>query len=639
MPYAAASSPGAGSAARRRRWVVLLPALVVLLAFLAAPVGGSRSAAAAEDTERGRMVLVLDSSGSMAEPAGGGATRIEAAREGLTRVVDALPADAQVGMRVFGATVFEESMPGACEDSQLVVPLGADNRDALRAAIAAYQPYGETPIGYALRQAAGDVGPAGPRTVVLVSDGEDTCAPPPPCEVAAELRAQGIDLRIDVVGLDVGGSAREQLMCIAQAGGGEYVDAADAGEIAEALETVATRAVRPFELTGQPVDGTLQRQGAPVLEPGRYLDELPARDQEIFYELSRSAPGSTLWVSATLRNTTFAGAVYVRTYAGEVPCGSSYDLEIGVLGIRDVVSTATGTWQEDPASPCNTADRIVVGVRHAADELVGQPFELRVTQEPPVSEPSALPPAADANALPWTPMPAGPPGAVVSGGTSFDTAVPLTPGIHALELVPGEIQVFSATLDWGQRLQAVATLPPRTGALAEAADWPLTVTAKIFGPDRAVARAFTNSQGRPQTQTATGDSVPSVAVAETVPVTYLNRSRGGSEPSTSRAGHYVITVALSRDAQGATYVAPATLEIAVVGTPVDPPPYALDSVIDSVTATDEPTTSATSEPEETPDDDAQDDGGVPGWLLAVGAAVLVATAAAALVLLRRRSAD
>ena len=57
------------------------------------------------DGDAGRMVLVLDSSGSMKDPAQGGMTKIDAAKKSLTGVIQNLPVDAQVGLRVFGATV------------------------------------------------------------------------------------------------------------------------------------------------------------------------------------------------------------------------------------------------------------------------------------------------------------------------------------------------------------------------------------------------------------------------------------------------------------------------------------------------------------------------------------------------------
>ena len=68
--------------------------------------------------------------------------------------VNQLPDEQPVGMRVFGAT--QPTRAGAelyCNDSQNVAPVATDNREALNAAIDAYEPYGETPIAFALQEA------------------------------------------------------------------------------------------------------------------------------------------------------------------------------------------------------------------------------------------------------------------------------------------------------------------------------------------------------------------------------------------------------------------------------------------------------------------------------------------------------
>lgn len=45
--------------------------------------------------------------------------------------------------------------------------------------------------------AAADLGDAGARHIILVSDGEETCAPPGPSEVARKLKSAGIELVVD----------------------------------------------------------------------------------------------------------------------------------------------------------------------------------------------------------------------------------------------------------------------------------------------------------------------------------------------------------------------------------------------------------------------------------------------------------
>src|SRR5699024_12709700 len=57
----------------------------------------------------GKLLLVLDASGSMAEDAGGGQTRIQAAKDALRTVVDELPDDAEGGLRVYGSDVYSRA--------------------------------------------------------------------------------------------------------------------------------------------------------------------------------------------------------------------------------------------------------------------------------------------------------------------------------------------------------------------------------------------------------------------------------------------------------------------------------------------------------------------------------------------------
>lgn len=212
-------------------------------------------------------MLVLDSSGSMQDKVGGD-SKISIAKSALNVVVNKLPADAQVGLRVYGATVSDGKDPAACTDSQLVVGIGTANRERLRSEIATYQPYGETPISYSLKQASADLGGSGQRSIVLVSDGKESCDVDP-CVTAASIAKQGISLKIDVIGLRVDAKARSQLQCIARNGNGTYYDADNMAQIEDSLDKLATRALRPFRLTGTPIKGSGDKADAPVAAPGQ----------------------------------------------------------------------------------------------------------------------------------------------------------------------------------------------------------------------------------------------------------------------------------------------------------------------------------------------------------------------------------
>ena len=165
----------------------------------------------ATDT-RNRALIVLDASKSMNKDAGNGGTRLDAAKQAVAELVDRLPAGAPIGLRVYGAKVAETSREEACKDTELTIPVGPLDKEQLTGAVNALNGKGRTPIGNSLLATPDDLGSSeGRRSVILVSDGGDNCAPPDPCEAAREVARQGLDLTISVVGLQVSERARRQL--------------------------------------------------------------------------------------------------------------------------------------------------------------------------------------------------------------------------------------------------------------------------------------------------------------------------------------------------------------------------------------------------------------------------------------------
>lgn len=129
------------------------------------------------------LVMVLDSSGSMADDDGTGRTRMESARTAVGTVVDALPDGFPTGLRVYGA-----DRPKGCTDTRLARPVRPLDRAAMKQAVGAVRPKGDTPIGLSLRKAAQDLpksadGAIGTRTILLISDGEDNCGSPSPARL------------------------------------------------------------------------------------------------------------------------------------------------------------------------------------------------------------------------------------------------------------------------------------------------------------------------------------------------------------------------------------------------------------------------------------------------------------------------
>ncbi len=271
------------------------------LAVVSAVVTGLLAGAVparAQTTGPPKILLAFDASGSMKSRYGaGGQTKIQAAQEAAVGLLDELPAQTQVGLRVFGGGRPSRPIGPACQDSRLVLPIGPLNRGDAERQIRSFRARGRTPITFALRQAAKDLGSSGSRTIVLVSDGQDTCQPPPPCDVAREIANGGVDLRIQAIGLNVDRAARQQLKCIAAAGGGVYRDAADAGSLREELRTLSTRALRQYVARGTPIRGGRSAREAKMIAPGRYVDAMPG-DSERWYAV-QLATGESLKASAS----------------------------------------------------------------------------------------------------------------------------------------------------------------------------------------------------------------------------------------------------------------------------------------------------------------------------------------------------
>ena len=185
--------------------------------------------------------FILDASGSMQEIVGG-QTKMAAAQAVLAQVVPAVAPEVKIGLAAYG-----HRRENDCADVEILVPPGTEDRVALLARIAAMQPKGMTPISAAVTQVADQLkGRAAETTVVLVSDGQETCGGDP-CAVVRALKAAGVKFVMHVVGFAVTAADQAQLECIAQAGGGKYFAAADAAGLLTALQEVSADIAQKVE--------------------------------------------------------------------------------------------------------------------------------------------------------------------------------------------------------------------------------------------------------------------------------------------------------------------------------------------------------------------------------------------------------
>lgn len=205
--------------------------------FLAGTLAFANAAQASNN-----VLFIFDASNSMWGQIDGVA-KIETARDALNEALGAFDADMNLGLMAFG-----HRHTGDCDDIELLADIGARTGSGLRELVDGITPRGRTPLAGSL-EASRDVllgpGRAG-GTIVLISDGIETCGGDP-CAVAAELGKAGVDVRIHTVGLDVDEKAERQLICVAEAGGGEYFRAEDGAALHIAMAGVRELAEAPAD--------------------------------------------------------------------------------------------------------------------------------------------------------------------------------------------------------------------------------------------------------------------------------------------------------------------------------------------------------------------------------------------------------
>lgn len=213
----------------------------LLLAALALVPG----LALAECTED--AMLVFDGSGSMAEMGYNGldVPRINDARRALHRVLPPIAQVRRLGLIVYG--------PGGGESCSRVDLRLSPQRDAagrILAEIDELVPDGNTALTRAVRRAAEALDYRNrPGTVVLVTDGKETCGGAT-CQLAAELAAEAPGLTVHVIGFRVrgdffnweGGDGNPEVdevpavaQCLADRTGGLYVSTETTEELEAAL--------------------------------------------------------------------------------------------------------------------------------------------------------------------------------------------------------------------------------------------------------------------------------------------------------------------------------------------------------------------------------------------------------------------
>lgn len=311
------------------------------VAALAAAIAATNPAFA--QTPRS-VALVLDASGSMNAKLPDKQTRIEAAKAAVADLVAKMDGSTRLAFRAYG----HQSAPQKrdCKDTALLV--GFDSVSTNKAEIIAkaqqIEARGYTPITHSLILAAQDLQKEeGERIIVLVSDGQETCATDP-CVAAKALAAADAKLAIHTIGFGVGAAARTQLQCIANVARGSYFDANNAGDLSAMLaRAAATKAVATKQTGGAFKVGAKSRLVIKDTTAGYSHPVTLAEDGRKVADINGAVGQAEL--APGLYNVQFANGIWRGV---EIKPGETTVLELGQLKIEGGPGDIMGYTLLDP---------------------------------------------------------------------------------------------------------------------------------------------------------------------------------------------------------------------------------------------------------------------------------------------------
>lgn len=156
------------------------------------------------------VVLIVDGSGSMNEPFHD-STKIAMARRSITNLANSLPPPVSIGLIDFTG----------CSNVVRHDFYDAGRRGELIRKVQGLSPSGGTPLARSIERAGNVVSGVAPATIIVVSDGKDTCSGDP-CAAARSVKAHKPNITINVVDIS-GGKEGDVLQCIAAATGGRVL--------------------------------------------------------------------------------------------------------------------------------------------------------------------------------------------------------------------------------------------------------------------------------------------------------------------------------------------------------------------------------------------------------------------------------
>ena len=183
------------------------------------------------------IVFIYDASGSMWGQIQG-KTKMEIAADVLTTAVNNLSENQKIGFVAYG-----HRKKGDCRDVEFLVDIESGTKSKVNQSIKGIKPLGKTPLAYSALQVIDRLRKNNLKaTIILVTDGIESCDGNI-CDVIKAAKEEGIDFKLHIIGFGLKDGETQQLKCAAQAGDGNYYDAADASGLGDVLEEATSTTV------------------------------------------------------------------------------------------------------------------------------------------------------------------------------------------------------------------------------------------------------------------------------------------------------------------------------------------------------------------------------------------------------------
>jgi Ca-activated chloride channel family protein len=180
------------------------------------------------------IIFIYDASGSMWGQMQG-KTKMEIAADVLSTSIDSLPDNQKIGFVAYG-----HRKKGDCKDVEFMVDVENGTKSDINRSIKGIKPLGKTPLAYAAQEVIDKLRKTKLKaTIILVTDGIESCGGNI-CDVIKAAKKEEIDFKLHIIGFGLKDTDTQQLKCAAEAGDGNYYDAADAGGLGDVLDEATT---------------------------------------------------------------------------------------------------------------------------------------------------------------------------------------------------------------------------------------------------------------------------------------------------------------------------------------------------------------------------------------------------------------